>query len=82
MSFALMFSFFGIFYESYTYNKYKGLAYLLKAFMVALAETFFYQPLNMYFSMTGNFNIFFSKNKKGWGEMTRKGFEGENKQAV
>jgi hypothetical protein len=29
----------------------------------------------MYFAITGNFNAFFSKRKKGWGEMTRKGFD-------
>lgn len=75
ISFALMYSFFGIFYESLTYNKYKGATYLFKAFFVALIETFFYQPLNMYFSITGNFDSFFRKRKKGWGEMTRKGFE-------
>jgi len=76
ISFSLMYSFFGIFYEAYTYNKYRGLKYLAKAFMVALIETFLYQPLNMYFSVTGNFDAFFrKKKKKGWGEMTRKGFE-------
>jgi len=78
ISFALMYSFFGIFYEAYTFNKYKGLGYLFKAFMVAFVETLFYQPLNMYFSITGNFDGFFRKKKKGWGEMTRKGFEKKN----
>ena len=78
ISFALMYSFFGIFYEAYTYNKYRGLSYLFKAFIVAFIETLFYQPLNMYFSITGNFDSFFRKKKKGWGDMTRKGFEKKN----
>lgn len=75
ISFALMYSFFGIFYEAFTYNKYKGASYLFKAFVIAFIETLYYQPLNMYFSITGNFDSFFSKKKKGWGEMTRKGFD-------
>lgn len=78
MSFALMYSFFGIFYEAITYNKYKGVSYLFKAFIIAFFETLFYQPLNMLFSITGNFDSFFRKKKKGWGEMTRKGFDKEN----
>lgn len=75
ISFALMYSFFGIFYEAYTYNKYNGISYLSKAFYTAFLETFFYQPLNMYFAITGNYDAFLSKKKKGWGEMTRKGFD-------
>jgi len=35
---------------------------------------FIYQPANMFFSLSGNFDYFFRKNNKGWGNMTRKGF--------
>jgi len=78
IAFALMYSFFGIFYEAFTYNKYNGIGYLTKAFFIAFMETLFYQPLNMYFAITGNYDAFFSKKKKGWGEMTRKGFDNKN----
>lgn len=73
-TFALMYSLFAIFYEAYTYNKYRGAKYLLSAFLMSISEMIIYQPLNMFFSLTGNFDAFFSSKKKGWGEMTRKGF--------
>lgn len=76
ISFALMYSFFGIFYEAYTYNKYKGTGYLFAAFIVAFFETLLYQPLNMYFAIMGNYEAFIRRNiKNKWGEMTRKGFQ-------
>jgi len=76
ISFALLYSFFGILYEAYTYNKYKGTGYLLKAFIVAFFETLFYQPLNVYFAIVGNYDAFLrQKNKNKWGDMTRKGFQ-------
>ncbi len=76
ISFALMYSFFGVFYEAYTYNKYKGTGYLLKAFFVALFEILIYQPLNVYFAIMGNYEAFLRKKTKNkWGEMTRKGFQ-------
>jgi len=37
-----------------------------------------YQPLNMYFSLSGNYDYFFRNNKRGWGEMTRTGFTKKN----
>ena len=73
-SFAILYSFFAILYEAYTYNKYQGIGYLFNAFIIAIFEMIFYQPLNMLFSLSGNIDFFFSKEKKGWGEMTRKGF--------
>ena len=80
ISFALMYSFFGVFYEAYTYNKYKGTGYLLKAFVVAFFETLMYQPLNMYFAIIGNYDSFFRKKTKNkWGDMTRKGFDQKKK---
>lgn len=80
ISFALMYSFFGVFYESYTYNKYDGTGYLFKAFIVAVFETLLYQPLNMYFAILGNYDAFLrTKAKNKWGDMTRKGFEKEQR---
>lgn len=76
ISFALMYSFFGVFYETYTYNKYRGTGYLLKAFLIAFFDTLFYQPLNMFFSIVGNYDAFLrKKNTNKWGDMTRKGFQ-------
>lgn len=76
VSFALMYSFFGVFYEAYTYNKYKGTGYLLKAFLIAFFDTLLYQPLNMMYAIIGNYDAFLrKKNKNKWGDMTRKGFQ-------
>lgn len=74
LSFVLMYTYFAIFYEAYTFNKYKGVKYLTKAYVNASFEMFFYQPLNLIYSISGNIDAFFGKKKKNWGVMTRKGF--------
>jgi biofilm PGA synthesis N-glycosyltransferase PgaC len=75
LSFVLAYTYFAIFYEAYTFNKYKGVKYLSKAFFIATIEMLVYQPLNLIFSISGNIDAFFGKKNKKWGEMTRKGFE-------
>lgn len=77
-SFAILYSFFAVLYEAYTFNKYQGVSYLFNAFIIAILEILFYQPLNMFFSLSGNIDIFFGGKKKGWGEMTRKGFSNKS----
>lgn len=74
MTFSVLFSSIAIFIEAYTYYKYRGAKYLLKAYLFIFLEIFIYQPINMFFSLSGNFDYFFKKNKKEWGNMTRKGF--------
>jgi Glycosyltransferases, probably involved in cell wall biogenesis len=74
ITFSTLFSSIAIFIEAYTYNKYRGNSYLLKSFLFIFLEMFIYQPANMFFSLSGNFDYFFRKNNKGWGNMTRKGF--------
>jgi len=78
-TFSVMFSVFAIFYESYTYNKYKGTRYLAKILFVAFTEIILYHPLVMWFALKGNFEYFFRKNKKGWGVMTRTSFDAKKK---
>jgi poly-beta-1,6-N-acetyl-D-glucosamine synthase len=75
LSFATMYTYFAIFYEAFTFNKYKGVKYLAKAYIIATIEMFIYQPLNLLFSISGNIDAFFGSKKKVWGEMTRKGFK-------
>lgn len=78
LTFAVMYSLFAIFFEAYTYNKYSGVSYLSQATLFIFLEMFIYQPLNMFFSLSGHYNYYFSKKtKKNWGEMTRKGFSKE-----
>lgn len=74
IAFSGMYSIFAIFFEAYTYNKYHGVRYLSQSILFSLFEMIIYQPLNMYFSVCGNFDYVFRKNKTKWGEMTRKGF--------
>lgn len=75
LSFATMYTFFAVFYEAFTFNKYRGVKYLAKAYFMATIEMFVYQPLNLIFSISGNLDAFFGSKKKVWGEMTRKGFK-------
>lgn len=73
-TFSIMYSLFSIFFEAFTYHKYKGVSYLSQSILFMILEIIFYQPLNMIFSLSGHFDFYFKKNKKKWGEMNRKGF--------
>jgi cellulose synthase/poly-beta-1,6-N-acetylglucosamine synthase-like glycosyltransferase len=74
LSFTIMYSIFAVFFEAYTYNKYRGAKYLSQIIGLTVMEMFVYQPLNMVFSLWGHFDFYFKKNKKNWGVMTRTGF--------
>jgi len=74
ITFSFLFSTTAIFIEAYTYYKYRGVKYMFLAFLFVILEMFVYQPSNLYFSLWGNYDYFFKKNKKGWGNMTRTGF--------
>lgn len=74
MAFSVLFSTIALFIEAYTYNKYRGVKYMLQAYLFILLEMVVYQPANMLFALSGNYDFFFTKNKKGWGNMTRTGF--------
>lgn len=75
LTFSIMYSLFAIFFEAYTFNKYKGVSYLSQAISFIFLEMFIYQPLNMFFSLTGHIDFYFRKEDKNrWGDMTRKGF--------
>ncbi len=73
-SFALAFSSLAVFYETFLFNRYKGARFLLKIIFIAMAEMIIFHPMNVFFSLKGNYDFFFRKNKKRWGIMTRKGF--------
>jgi len=74
LTFSMMYSIFAVFFEAFTYHKYKGINYLAQTIGLILMEMFIYQPLNMIFSLNGHLDFYFRKNKKSWGEMNRKGF--------
>ena len=79
LTFSIMYSLFAIFFEAYTFHKYRGIGYVVQSILLVFLEMLFYQSLNMYFSLTGNFDFFFRKKKKGWGTMTRTGFSKRKK---
>ncbi len=74
LTFSVMFSLFAIFFDAFMFHKYHGMGYVIQSLLILLLEMIFYQPLNMYFALTGNYDFFFRKKKKGWGTMTRTGF--------
>ncbi|HET7732671.1 MAG TPA: glycosyltransferase family 2 protein, partial [Paludibacter sp.] len=78
LAFSGMYSILAVFLEAYTYNKYHGKRFLSRSITFTILEMIIYQPLNMFFSISGNFDFFFKKNNKHWGEMTRNGFTTKN----
>jgi hypothetical protein len=74
LSFSVMYSLFALFFEAYTFHKYKGVSYISQSILFIILEMFIYQPLNMIFSLSGHLDFYFKKNKKNWGEMPRTGF--------
>jgi cellulose synthase/poly-beta-1,6-N-acetylglucosamine synthase-like glycosyltransferase len=73
-SFSLSFSVFALFFESLIFNRYKGVKFIFKAIFTAMAEMIIYHPLNVINSLSGNYDYFIKKNKKGWGAMMHTGF--------
>ncbi len=73
-SFSLLYSSFAIFYEKYIFGRYRGNLFMLKIIFISILEMLIYHPLNLAFSLSGNFDFFFRKKQKGWGHMKRKGF--------
>ncbi len=77
--FSVSFSLFATLYETYVFNRYKGFKFLARIFYTSLTEMIIYHPLNVFFSFMGNYDYFLRKNKKGWGNMIRTGFNTNNK---
>jgi len=73
-AFSVIFSSFAVFYETYAFNKYKGVNFLSQVILIAISEVFLFHPLNLFFSLSGNFDYLFGSNRQQWGEMTRTGF--------
>lgn len=71
--FSVALSTYSILFEELTYHRYHNKRDMLKLFLTAWIEPFFYQPLNMFWALTGNWD-FFVRKKSGWGTMKRKGF--------
>ena len=70
--FSYTLSAFAILYEELSYHQYRNKRDLLKLLWVSIVEPFIYHPMNLWWSIRGNYD--FLTGKKSWGEMTRQGF--------
>lgn len=71
--FSVMFSFYAILWDVYSYNEYTKTKDILTLMVCALIEPFIFHPIVVYASVRGNYKKLF-KVQSGWGTITRKGF--------
>ncbi len=71
--FSVMFSFYAILWDVYSYNEYTKTKDILTLMACALIEPFIFHPIVVYSSVRGNYKKLF-KVQSGWGTITRKGF--------
>ncbi|MES2863184.1 MAG: glycosyltransferase [Bacteroidota bacterium] len=72
-SFSVMFSMLAIYTEEATFRKYTTFSDLRKLVFIAHLEAIIFHPFTVYAAIRGNWEKI--KGNKGWGEMTRKGFD-------
>lgn len=72
-SYAVMFSLIALFTEESTFKRYESIKDLRMLATVALLEPLFFHPFTVYASLKGNWQKL--TGNKGWGEMTRTGFD-------
>ena len=71
--FSVMFSFYAILWDVYSYNEYKKTKDILILMCCAIVEPIFFHPIVVYAAVRGNFKKLFRINS-GWGLQVRKGF--------
>ncbi|MGB5238544.1 MAG: glycosyltransferase [Flavobacteriaceae bacterium] len=72
-SFSVMFSFYAILWDIYSYNQYNKTRDILILMFCALIEPFTFHPLVVWSAVRGNYKKLF-KVQSGWGSQVRKGF--------
>ncbi len=72
-SFSIMFSFYAILWEVYSYNQYPRTRDILTLMIFAIIEPIVFHPIVVWSSVRGNYKKLF-KIKSGWGSQVRKGF--------
>lgn len=72
--FGIAFTTWAILYDHFAFHKYRNTKQIVKLLFIAWIEAFTYNLLNSFFSLKGNFEYFIKGKKKGWGNMSRKGF--------
>ena len=72
-TFSVMFSFYAILWDVYSYNQYKRTKDILLLMFCALIEPLTFHPLVVWSAVRGNYKKLFKVNS-GWGSQVRKGF--------
>lgn len=71
--FSVMFSFYAILWDVYSYNEYKKTKDILTLMLCAIVEPIFFHPIVVWAAVRGNYKKLF-RIKAGWGSQVRKGF--------
>ncbi|MGB7394645.1 MAG: glycosyltransferase family 2 protein, partial [Pricia sp.] len=71
--FSVMFSFYAILWDVYSYNEYKKTKDILILMFCAVVEPLFFHPIVVWAAVRGNYKKLFGI-KAGWGTQVRKGF--------
>lgn len=71
--FSVMFSFYAILWDVYSYNEYKKTKDILILMLCAILEPLLFHPIVVWAAVRGNYKKLF-KIKSGWGSQVRKGF--------
>ena len=71
--YSVMFSFYAILWDVYSYNQYNKPKDILILMFCAMVEPIFFHPIGVWSAIKGNYKKLFNI-KSGWGAMTRKGF--------
>ncbi|MBG48241.1 MAG: glycosyl transferase family 2 [Pseudozobellia sp.] len=71
--FSIMFSFYAILWDVYSYNEYKKTKDILILMFCAIVEPIAFHPIVVWSAVRGNYKKLF-KIKSGWGSQVRKGF--------
>ncbi|WP_297703852.1 glycosyltransferase [uncultured Eudoraea sp.] len=72
-TFSIMFSFYAILWELFSYNQYSKTKDILILMLCAIIEPITFHPLVVWSAIRGNYKKLF-KVKTGWGSQVRKGF--------
>ena len=72
-AYSIMYSFYAILWDVYSYNQYTKTKDILTLMLFAILEPVIFHPIVVFSSVRGNYKKLFNI-KSGWGVITRKGF--------
>lgn len=72
-SYSIMYSFYAILWDVYSYNQYTKTKDILTLMIFAILEPVIFHPIVVFSAVRGNYKKLFNI-KSGWGVITRKGF--------